>query len=81
MDQIHINLIAREDRNGRKYYIANPSLDIEINLDKMVFFVFVSEDGEESIVIRKRQPKEDRNSRYSDHDSPEDGNGSDPKTR
>jgi len=76
MDQIHINLISREDRNGRKYYIANPSLDIKINLDKMVFFVFVSEEGEESIVIRKRQPKEDRS-----RDSPEDGNGSDHKTR
>lgn len=60
MDQIQINLIAREDRYGKKYYIANPTLKLNINLTDMVFFVFTAEGGEESLVIRTRQPREDR---------------------
>jgi hypothetical protein len=82
MDQININLISREDRNGRKYYIANPNLDIKVNLNKIVFFIFVSEDGEESLVIRTRQLREERFPRGDKDFVPgENWNGSDPEGR
>lgn len=59
MDQIQVDLFPCKDRNGKRYYIANPNLEIEIDLSKMVFFVFVAEDGDESLVIRTRQSQEE----------------------
>ena len=61
MDQIQINLIPREDRYGSKYYVASPNLKISVNLDQMVFFVFTADSGQETLIIRTRHAREDKN--------------------
>ena len=61
MDQIQINLIPREDRYGNKYYVASPNLKISVNLDQMVFFVFTADAGQETLIIRTRHVRDDKN--------------------
>jgi hypothetical protein len=61
MDQIQINLIPREDRYGNKYYVASPNLKISVNLDQMVFFVFTADAGQETLIVRTRHVRDDKN--------------------
>ncbi len=55
MDQIQVSLTSRTDRDGNKYFFASPRLNVPITLSEMVFFVFMSEEGQETLVIRARQ--------------------------
>lgn len=61
MDQIQINLIPREDRYGSKYYVASPNLKISVDLDQMVFFIFTADSGQETLIIRTRHSRDDKN--------------------
>lgn len=64
MDQIQISLTSRTDRDGNKYFFASPRLNVPITLSEMVFFVFVSDEGQETLVIRARQtPDRDKEKR------------------
>lgn len=57
-NQIDLDLIALTDRNGAKYYACFPDLPLTVRLDEIAFFIFTTEDGNESLVVRKRERKE-----------------------
>lgn len=67
-DQLELPLKVLTDREKKTYYAAFPELPFTLKLDEVCFFVFTSESGEETLVIRKREP-----------DRKKEGNGGNPK--
>ena len=65
-NQIELNLVPMTDRNGKKYYGSFPDIPATLRLDEITFFVFVSDDGEETLVIRKREKKGQSQDRQQD---------------
>ena len=53
--QIVFDIKPLKDRDGKAYYGCFPTFPATIRLDEVVFFIFVSESGEENLVIRKRE--------------------------
>jgi hypothetical protein len=53
-DQISIDLKVMTDKDDKTYYAAFPDLPFNLKLDECVFFVFVSEEGQEALVIKRR---------------------------
>lgn len=53
MNQISLDLKKLKDKDGNTYYGCFPTIPATIKLDECVFFIFVAEDGEETLVIRK----------------------------
>jgi virulence-associated protein VagC len=68
MDEIIVPLQNNSDRHGSKYYMGFPRLPVSIKLDEIVFFIFVSEDGSENLIIRPKIQKSDK-----DRDRKKDG--------
>jgi hypothetical protein len=55
-DEITIQLSEREDRDGKKFYIAWPDAPATIDLQDCVMFVFVSD--RPAIAIRRKEDVE-----------------------
>jgi len=56
-NQITIDLITKEDRDGKKYYLCFPDLPVSLRLDEVAIFVFTAEDGQEQLVFKRRENK------------------------
>lgn len=56
-NQIELTLVPMTDRYGKKYYGCFPEVPVSMRLDEITFFVFTSDEGEETIVIRKREKR------------------------
>ncbi len=59
-DQIELRLVPMTDRNNKTFYGAFPDIPATLRLDEITFFIFVSDEGEETLVIRKRDRREER---------------------
>lgn len=57
-DEIVIPLQVKEDKHGSKYLLGFPRLRANIDLSEFAFFVFYSEEGAETMVIRPRIQRE-----------------------
>jgi hypothetical protein len=59
-NNLTIDLKARKDVDGKKFYVGKLKAPVNINCtDGVVFLVFVSDNGEEELQIALMEKKED----------------------
>jgi len=65
-DEIVIPLQVKEDKHGSKYLLGFPRLKANLDLSEFALFIFYSEEGAETLVIR---PKIQKDTSYQNRDS------------